>query len=71
MTSGTQSRPPALGAIATDTGAEIVVVTEAYTPALEEKLRGRLAHVAVEHLSLDEVFRELLGQRRAGTETPA
>jgi ABC-2 type transport system ATP-binding protein len=44
-------------------GGELVVVTEAFSSALEEKLRGRLTHVDVTHLNLEEIFCELVGQR--------
>jgi ABC-2 type transport system ATP-binding protein len=41
---------------------EIEVVTEAFTPALEERLRGTMARVDVVHLNLEEIFWELVGR---------
>jgi ABC-2 type transport system ATP-binding protein len=47
-------------------GSELVVVTEAFTPALEERLRATATHVEVAHLNLEEIFCELVGRHPAG-----
>lgn len=43
-------------------GDELVVVTEAFTPALEEKLGATATRVEVTHLNLEEIFCELVGR---------
>ena len=43
-------------------GDDLVVVTEAFTPALEEKLRATATRVEVTHLNLEEIFCELVGR---------